>query len=156
MIGKEQKMEVESYPIINDRISLLSNNLPQTELKEDYNSMNLMLFLNNLSLRRKNKKLNKFNNKLYEKIKSNKNSLVTNSKGEISPNYGPTTLSRNNAPQESDNILNSQTLDIDNKSVLRQIDNETDALNKTNELDKKSEFKSEQIDSPFNSKNKDN
>ena len=156
MIGKELKMEVERYNIVDDRISLLSNILPSNELKEEHSSMNWMLFLSNLTLRRKNKKLNKFNNRLHEQIKNNRNNLIINNKIGNEANFGIGTLSRNNANKEGDDILISQTLEIENKSVLRQIDKETDNLNKTNDLDKNSEFKSEQIDSPFASKNLEN
>jgi len=53
MIGKELEMITSSYPIISDRICLLSNNLPQTHIKEDENNLHATLFLNNLSLKRK-------------------------------------------------------------------------------------------------------
>lgn len=49
----------------------------------------------------------------------------------------------------------SQTVEINTKEVLRPSDNDTDRLDKSNDPDK-SEFHSEQIDSPSTSKNLDN
>lgn len=53
MIGKELEMKHSEYTVVANRICLLSNNLPQTELKEDENNINAVLFLSNLSLKRK-------------------------------------------------------------------------------------------------------
>lgn len=56
MIDKELQMESSSYSIVNDRICLLTNNLPPNELKDDDNHITAALFLDNLSLKRKNKR----------------------------------------------------------------------------------------------------
>lgn len=76
MIGKELQMEHWQYTSFVNRIWLLSNNLPSTELNEDANNINAVLFLNNLSLKRKNNRLNKFNNRLHEQINSTRNHLL--------------------------------------------------------------------------------
>lgn len=129
-------MEVEKYGVVNDRISLLSNILPPGELKDVENDMNKILFLSNLILRRRNKRLNNFNNRLHERIKNNKNYLITNNKINNEANNGANTLSRNLAQNENEDVLNSQTLEIENKTILKQKDNETDILIQTNWLDK--------------------
>lgn len=156
MIGKELQMEVQKYTILDDRVSLLSNILPPTELKQDQSDMHSLLLLSNLVLRRRNKRLNKFNNRLHEQIKNSLSHSSANNKISNEAKLSFNNMSRNLANNEGEDVLNTQTLEIDNKSVLRQIDNETDNLNKSNCLDRKSEFQSEQIDSPSTSKNLEN
>lgn len=65
------------HSIVTDRISLLSNNLPNSDMNEVEDGM-AKLFLSNLSLRRKNARLNKFNNKLHKQINNTRNNVLIN------------------------------------------------------------------------------
>lgn len=112
MIGKDLQMEHTLYPIFVNRVCLLSNYLPDTELKEDENNINAHLFLNNLKLKRKQKRDEVFLNNNVSKV-----NLLTN-----------------------DPEINVS---------------QTDNMDKSNDPDK-SDFQSEQIDSPSTSKNLDN
>ena len=77
-MDKEQEQVIGNYALVTDRICLLSNNLPSNELSEQDNGINASLFLNNLSLRRKNARLNKFNNKLHQQINNTRNHVLIN------------------------------------------------------------------------------
>lgn len=58
MMSQELEMVESNYEVISNRICLLSNYLPSTNLDDVENPMNARLFMNNLSLRRKNAHLN--------------------------------------------------------------------------------------------------
>ena len=135
MIGKELQMEVQKYTVITDRICLLSNILPSSEIPEKENPINTSLLIYNLTLRRKNKKLNRFNNVLHEQIHNKRNNPVANNNTEWDDTNTMGPLSRNMPHWDGEQIIASQTLDADNRDVLQPIDNETD-LNKSNDPDK--------------------
>lgn len=99
MLGKELQMEHSQYSLVSNRIWLLSNNLPPVELNDDDNNINAVLFLNNLSLKRKNNRLNKFNNKLHEQINSTRNHLLhkiqdNDDEGYLTSNISKASLSK--------------------------------------------------------------
>lgn len=148
MIGKELEMEADRYAIVTDRICLLSNNLPPYELHEDSNDINAGLFLSNLALKRKNKMLNRCNNKIHEKIKT----LIASSEREDVPNCKPM-HSRNSIDKDCGVNVISQTLEIFSQDALQPTDNEVDQLNKSKDLDRKSDFQTEHIDSRSTSRN---
>ena len=135
MIGKELQMELQYYPIISDKVFLLSNIIPSSEKQEQESLVNTSLLIYNLNLRRKNKKLNKFNNELHEQIQSHLNNFISNHRGGKADIHTVETISRNMAEYEVDAIAASQTLDIENKEALQQIDKEA-SLNKSNDPDK--------------------
>lgn len=135
MIGKELQMELQYYPIISDKVFLLSNIIPSSEKQEQESLVNTSLLIYNLNLRRKNKKLNKFNNELHEQIQSHLNNFIPNHRGGKVDIHTVETISRNMAECEVDAIAASQTLDIENKEALQQIDKEA-SLNKSNDPDK--------------------
>lgn len=137
MIGREQPMNTESYSSITDRVWLLSNTLPPYELKEDVNNINAVLFLSNLSLLRKNKLLNKFNNKLHERITENNNKVTIKVESNNESKTMKHSQSRNSPHHEAEEHLGSQTLKINTKNdMFKQSDNDTEMLNKSNDLDK--------------------
>ena len=115
-------MEHCSNSLVANKIWLLTNNLPETDIDEVDNSLSNKLFLENLSLKRKNNRLNKLNNQI-----NNSNRL-----------------------QEGSN-----TVEFAPRTELHPLDADTDKYDKSNDPEK-SDFHTEQIDSPSTSKNLDN
>ena len=134
----ELEMEHYNYSIVDNRIYLLSNNLPQNEINDADNPISSLLFLNNLSLKRKNNRLNRFNNKLHNQISINRNNKVlvgTEKDGEI---------------DDGSNIV-----ELGARPDLKLVDNETEPFDKSTDPEK-SDFVTEQIDSPSTCKNLEN
>lgn len=69
--------------------------MPSTELNEDTNNINAVLFLNNLSLKRKNDRLNNFNNRLHEQINSTRNRLLIAKEENEEEGFLTSNISRN-------------------------------------------------------------
>lgn len=131
-------MEHDNYSIVNNRIWLLSNKLPHKEMSDTDNDISSLLFLNNLSLKRKNNRLNRFNNKLHEKISiTRNNNMLTD-------------------PENNDKINDgSNTVELSPVIDLKQADLDNEGFDKSNDPEK-SDFQTEQIDSPCTSKNMEN
>lgn len=117
----ELEMEHCSNSLVTNKICLLTNNLPESDLNDVDNSLSTKLFLENLTLKRKYNRLNKINYQI------------------------------NNSNRQNEG---SNTVELAPRTELNALDAEVEKYEKSNEPEK-SDFHTEQIDSPSTSKNLD-